>query len=289
MKRIAIIGAGRLGTSLAYALSKNGFVITALSCRSRPSARQSREKIGQGLATTDHVKAASKGEMIFLTVPDDRIESIIQELAVSSLNWGEKIIFHCSGLLSSSILGPLRSKGALTASVHPCFSFPRKQDNPNLFQGVFFALEGDDLAVAEAKDIVQKIGGSHFMIRPEDKACYHTSCSMASNMSVTLFYTALSLLSTCGLTEVEAKKVLWPLLEGTLHNVNKIDAFDALTGPISRGDLTTIKKHLEELKKSPQTHRIYIELARQTLDMIKRREKISSEKISALEALLERE
>ncbi len=176
-KGIAIIGAGRLGTSLAFALSKNGYMIDALSCRSRASAEESRDKIGS----------------------------------------------------------------------------------------------------------------SYFMIRAEDKACYHTACSMTSNLSVALFYTALRLLSTCGLEEDEAKKILWPLLEGTLHNVNKINIFEALTGPVTRGDLTTVTKHLKELKKFPTAHRIYVDLAKQALEMAKQGGKTPSANISALEARLERE
>ena len=289
MKSIAIIGAGRLGTSLAYALSRKGFEISALSCLSKASADESRKKIGQGASTTDNVYAASKGEIVFLTVPDDGIGHIAQELAASPLKWEGKVVFHCSGLLTSQVLDPLRSQGAPAASVHPCFSFPKKQSDQNLFEGIFFAIEGDAVALATAKDIVQKIGSSYFMIRPEDKACYHTACSMASNMSIALFYTALILLGKCGLEEDEAKKILWPLLEGTLHNVNKIDIFDALTGPVARGDLTTIKKHLVELKKFPQARRIYKDLAKQALEMAERRHKITGETIKALEALLERE
>ena len=289
MKGIAIIGAGRLGTSLAFALSKNGYVIDALSCRSRASADESREKIGQGISTTDNIQAASKGGIVFLTVPDDGIEHTVQELAASTLDWEGKVVFHCSGLLTSHVLSPLRSRGAQTASVHPCFSFPIKRSDRNLFQDIFFALEGDDLAVSVAKDIIQKIGSSYFMISAEDKSCYHTACSMTSNLSVALFYTALRLLSTCGLEEDEAKKILWPLLEGTLHNVNKINIFEALTGPVARGDLTTVTKHLKELKKFPRAHRIYVDLTKQTLEMAKQGGKTPSAKISALEARLERE
>ncbi len=289
MKNIAIIGAGRLGASLGYALSKKGFTIKALSCRSIVSAEESRQKIGQGTASTDNVRAADQGEIVFLTVPDDEIERVVQELASSSLNWEEKVIFHCSGLLTSSVLDPLQLKGAHTASVHPCFSFPKKQSRHDLFQGIYFALEGDNFAVAHAKDIVCAIGGLNFMIRAEDKACYHTACSMASNMSVALLYTAISLLSKCGIGEDQAKKVLCPLLEGTLHNVNKIDIFDALTGPVARGDLTTIRKHLQELEKFPIARRIYIDLIKQALEMAKRGNKTPKEKISAMEALLERE
>jgi predicted short-subunit dehydrogenase-like oxidoreductase (DUF2520 family) len=289
MKSVAILGAGRLGTSLAYALSQRGFCIEALSSRSQSSAEESRQRIGQGIPTTDNVFAASKGEVIFLTVPDDRIADIVKELADSPLSWEDKVVFHCSGLLTSAILNPLRSKGAHTGSAHPCNSFPIKQSEPSLFEGIFFAIEGDSLAESAAISLVKKIGSFYFKIRPKNKARYHIACSMASNMSVVLFYTAQSLLGQCGIAEEEAKKILWPLLEGTLHNVNKIDIFDALTGPISRGDVTTIQKHLAELKKFPKARQIYIELAKQALEMAKQGDKIPDETVSAVEALLEHE
>jgi predicted short-subunit dehydrogenase-like oxidoreductase (DUF2520 family) len=289
MTSIAIIGAGSLGTSLGYALSKKGYPIKALSCLSISSAEESRQKIGQGKASTDNLLTADQGEIVFLTVPDDAIEHVVKELASSPLNWEEKIVFHCSGLLISRVLRPLQTKGAHTASVHPCFSFPKKQRRADLFQGIYFALEGDDLAVAAAKDIIRTIGGLHFKIRAENKACYHTACSMTSNLSVALLYTAISLLGKCGIREEKARKILWPLLEGTLHNVNIIDIFDALTGPLARGDLSTIRKHLKELEQSPSARRIYIDLAKQALEMAKRGNKITKEKISMLEGLLEHE
>jgi predicted short-subunit dehydrogenase-like oxidoreductase (DUF2520 family) len=289
MKNIAIIGAGRLGTSLAFAMSKKGYTIKALSCRSKNSVEESRQKIGHGIPSTDNVQTADKGEIIFLTVPDDEIERVVKELESSPLDWEGKVVLHCSGLLTSKALDPLKSKGAYTASVHPCLSFPKKQNKHDIFQNIFFALEGDEIAVAVTKNIVNKIGALHFIIRSENKACYHTACSMASNMSVVLLYTAISLLSECGIGENEAKKVLWPLVEGTLHNVNKIDILSALTGPVARGDLTTIKKHLAELNKFPSSRQIYLDLAKQALEMAKRRNKVVGEKISAMEALLEHE
>ncbi|MGD9346098.1 MAG: DUF2520 domain-containing protein [Candidatus Aminicenantes bacterium] len=289
MRDVAIIGAGRLGTSLAYALSKNGYRIAAFSCRSKESAEESRTKIGQGTASSDNIWTAGQGEIVILTVPDDGIEGIVEELAHSDSSWEEKAVFHCSGLLTSSVLDALRSQGARTASVHPCMSFPKKQRSQDLFRGIYFALEGEDLAVSTAKDLIDAIGGRSFMIRPENKACYHTACSMASNMSVALLYTAVTLLGQCGLGEDRAQKILWPLLEGTLHNVNKINIFKALSGPVTRGDLTTIQKHLAELEKYPSARRIYIDLAKQALEMTKREKKTSEEKISSLEALLGRE
>ncbi len=286
MKNIAIIGAGRLGTSLAHALSQKGYSIKALSCRSLCSAEESRHIIGQGSPSTDNVRTASQGEILFLTVPDDELGRAAKDLASAALEWKGKFVFHCSGLLTSKTLAPLKKKGAHTASVHPGQSFPNKECPIDIFQGVFFALEGDAQALSVAKDIVKILGARHFTIRTKDKASYHTACSLASNMCVVLLYSAISLLSECGIGEKQAKKILWPLVEGTLHNVNKIDIFSALTGPVPRGDLNTIKKHLAELKKFPSLHGIYIDLARQALEMAKRGKKVSREKISAMEALL---
>lgn len=286
MKSVAIIGAGRLGTSMGYALSQRDYTIIALSCLTMPSAEESQKIIGQGHASTDNVRTADRGEILFLTVPDDEIARVVQELVSSPLSWEGKTVFHCSGLLTSSILEPLQTKGAHTASLHPCYSFPRKESRPDLFQDIYFALEGDDSAVAAAEEIIQRIGGVDIKIRAEDKANYHTACSLTSNMSVALFYTAIALLSQCGITEEKAKKVLWPLLEGTLQNVNKIDIFDALTGPVARGDLNSVRTHLAELEHSPIARRIYIDLARQALEMTKRGGRIPKEKVSALEALL---
>jgi len=289
MKSIAIIGAGNLGTSIGYALSKKGYPINALSCLSISSAEESQQKIGQGKASTDNVRTANQGEIVFLTVPDDEIAHVVQELVSSPLNWKDKIVIHCSGLLTSSVLYPLQLKGTHTASVHPCYSFPKKQSRPDLFQDIYFALEGDDLALRAAEEIISTIGGLHIKIRAENKANYHTACSLTSNMSIALLYTAISLLSKCGIREDKAKKILWPLLEGTLHNVNKIDISDSLTGPVARGDLSTVRKHLVELEHSPLVHRIYIDLARQALEMAKRGDKIPKEKVSLLEELLEHE
>jgi predicted short-subunit dehydrogenase-like oxidoreductase (DUF2520 family) len=286
MKSIAIIGAGRLGTSLAHALSQKGYAIKALSCRSSLSAEESRHIIGQGNPSTDNVRTAAQGEILFLTVPDDELEGVVEELAFAALEWKGKLVFHCSGLLTSKILAAFKAKGAHTASVHPGQSFPNKKCPFDIFQDIFFALEGDAQALSAAKDIVKILGARHFTIRAKDKATYHTACSLASNMCVVLLYSAISLLSECGIGEKQAKKILWPLVEGTLHNVNKIDIFNALTGPFPRGDLNTIKKHLAELKKFPSLHGIYIDLARQALEMAKRGKKVPREKISAMEALL---
>lgn len=289
MKTISIIGAGRLGASLGYSLSQKGYTIRAVSTRTEHSAEESIQLIGQGSALTNNVQAAQMSDIIIISVSDDDIPGIVKELANRELDWEGKLVFHCSGLHPSGLLQDLESKGALTASVHPNQSFPRKLKDAYAFQGVYFALEGSEQARAKAENIVRDLGGHPFVIRAEDKPVYHAACSIASNFFVALLDVAVALLQQCGLKPNTGRDILLPLVERTLQNVKKLNTSGALSGPVVRGDHMSVKDHLDALKKFPPYHQMYITLASHALEIAKRREETSPERIRALEDLLGRE
>lgn len=283
---IAIIGAGRVGASLGYALRKKGYRIKAFSCKSLESARKSRKIIGRGKPLTDIREVASKGEIVFLCVPDGKIERIAKEIARSDIDWSRKTVFHCSGLLPSQILSPLKKKGALTASFHPVQSFPAKSAEIKQFKGIYFGLEGCREAISLAKTIVRNLGGRALILQPSDKPLYHAACSMASNFLVVLLDTAASLLAHLGFEE-ESFKILFPLVKGTLHNVKKFNISSSLTGPLVRGDRKSLGMHLESLRPLPSHREIYSALAKQALEIARKDKKLTSQKIRALKKLLE--
>ena len=287
MKDVAIIGAGRLGTSLAHALSKKGYMIKALSCRTLSSAEESRQFIGQGRAFTDNARAADAATIVFLCLPDEEILKVSESLALSPLSWANRLVLHCSGLLSSEALTPLRKKGALTASAHPVQSFTHKRTPPEHFRDIYFSLEGESEALAQARKIIDKLGGRAFIIQAKDKILYHAACSIASNFLVVLLDMASSLLHKTGLREEEAFQILLPLVKGTLHNVKEFNIPASLTGPVIRGDKETVQQHLEALKKNRLYHETYRQLAAQALEMAKRDKKLTPQKIKSLKALLE--
>jgi predicted short-subunit dehydrogenase-like oxidoreductase (DUF2520 family) len=289
MKTIAIIGAGRLGASLGYSLSQRGYTITAVSTRTENSAKESRTLIGQGSALINNAQAAQSASVIILSVPDDDIPGIVKELANQELEWKGKLVFHCSGLYPSGLLHDLESKGALTASVHPNQSFPRKLKDANAFHGVYFALEGGEEARTKAENVVRDLGGHPFVIRAEDKPIYHAACSVASNFFVALLDVAVALLKQCGLEPNTGRDILLPLVERTLQNVKKLNTSGALSGPIVRGDHKSVKNHLDALEKFPPYYQMYTTLASQTLEIAKKRGEISVDRIKALEDLLGRE
>ncbi len=287
MKTIAIIGAGRLGTSLGIALKKNGYQIKALSCLSLSSAQESSRLIGEGQPYTDNLKAAGTSRIIIITVPDDKIKTSAEELAAGIPDWEEKLVWHCSGLLPSRILDPLKAKGALTVSVHPVQSFAKKNAALDVFKGVYFSMEGNPEAQQASKVIIKKLGGHSLVIKEEDKALYHTACSIASNFLLVLLESASSLLQKSGNTPEQALKILFPLVQGTLQNVKNFNARSALTGPFARGDIKTISSQLEALRKHPQHYELFLKLASQALEMAMQENKISSQNAKIFKALLE--
>ncbi len=286
MSDIVIVGAGKLGTNLGYALRQKGHRITAISDKNLSSAQESQKLIGQGKVFDDNRSAAINGQWIILTVPDDAITTVAEDLADSPVKWQDRFVFHCSGLNTTESLDSLARRGALVASLHPVQSFPQKKPNPKAFEGIFFGLEGKQEALALATEITRQLGGEHFILEAQNKPLYHTACSMASNFLASLLDTATELLSQAGLPKSMAPHVLMPLVQGTLQNVNKFDAGTALTGPVARGDENSITKHLDALRNLPELRKFYATIALRSLEIAQREKYLSEEKVKALKALL---
>lgn len=283
MTGVAIIGAGRLGTSLGRALAKKGYPILWIADRKPAAARESRRIIGQGRATSDIVRAGEAG-IIVLSVPDEEIERAARRLARTSGVWHGKIVLHTSGILSADALAALRSKGASCASFHPVQSFPRKDLPPVHFKDIVIALEGDEAALRAARRMVRSLGARALLLQARDKIFFHAACSMASNLFVPLFEMARTLLRRIGIKDAGAVRILLPLVEGTLRSVKHFDGADALTGPISRGDVETVKKHLEALKRYPAARRAYRALGAEAVRLA-RKKGLPSGKIKTLKRL----
>jgi predicted short-subunit dehydrogenase-like oxidoreductase (DUF2520 family) len=286
MAEITIIGAGRLGTALGRALAKKGHTIRALTCRSLASARESRRIIGQGKPGRDNTAAASRGNVIFLCLPDREIEKTAAALARARIDWTRKTVFHTSGLLPADRLGPLRDKGARTASFHPAQSFTRKDTPPAHFRDVYFGLEGDKRAIGLARKIARQLGGHALILRPEMKPLYHSACSLASNFLVVLLDVAMHLLEQAGVEEKKAQKLLFPLVQGTLQNVKEFNTVPSLTGPIARGDIASARTHLEALGSFPGYAEAYRKLGLLALE-VARKKGLPPRKFRALKNLLE--
>ncbi|MBM3297051.1 MAG: DUF2520 domain-containing protein [Candidatus Aminicenantes bacterium] len=283
--RVSIIGGGRLGTSLGRALARSGVSIRAVCDRTAVLAGRARRAIGAGRMTTDPVDAAREADVVFLCLPDDGLAGAARLLGRAARDWRGKTVFHCSGLLSSGILAPLRKRGASVASFHPAQSFPAKGLPPSVFRGITIGLEGDAAARATGRMIARRLGAEPLHLASRDKPLYHAACSLASNQTVVLFHLASELLAGAGMTPRKAEGVLWPLLQGTLRNVKKFRAAGALSGPLTRGDAASVRRHLAALKKHPRLRKVYKLLSLEGWKLV-RRSGGSSSGAAALSRLL---
>jgi predicted short-subunit dehydrogenase-like oxidoreductase (DUF2520 family) len=286
MTSFSIVGAGRLGTALAFALTRKGWGLAVIADSDAAAARESRRIVGRGRATTDIRRAARGAGVLFICVPDDAVEAVARTLSRSETAWSGRVVFHTSGLLPAAALDALRRKGASVASLHPVQSFPDKKGGSRLFRGIFWGLEGDRDAVRLGREIVRVLGGHSFVLREKDKPLYHAACTLASNAFVSLEAAAVALLREAGVSQKSAAAVLMPLLQGTLQNVKKLGVGKALTGPVVRGDVRTVRSHLDALKFHPLEGEIYRTLGKRALGLLTGR-KVPAFKVRALRLLLE--
>jgi predicted short-subunit dehydrogenase-like oxidoreductase (DUF2520 family) len=286
MKRFSIVGAGRVGTALGFALTRKGWELAVIADRDAAAARESRGIIGRGRATTDLRRAARGVHVLFICVPDDAIEGVATRLARSGSGWSGRLVFHTSGLVAASALGPLRARGASVASLHPVRAFPEKKGGAHLFRGIYWGLEGDGAAVKAGRGIVKALGGRSFILLEKDKPLYHAACSLASTALISLEGAAASLLEEAGIRRNTATAILLPLVQGTLQNVKKLGLKNALTGPLVRGDVRTVRRHLDVLRSRPVPLEIYKSLGRQALGFVSGG-RIPAGKVRALRRLLE--
>jgi predicted short-subunit dehydrogenase-like oxidoreductase (DUF2520 family) len=250
---INIIGAGRLGTALALALSARGHSIEALVARRAAHARRAAQLIGdertRALAETE-LDQLPPADIIFITTPDDVIAGVAARLA-TSLKQDQRrtpsTVLHASGALSSEVLSVLRERGFRTGSMHPLISVSEPRAGAQGLRSAFYCVEGGRAAVEMARSIVRDLGGQSFSLDARDKALYHAAAVMASGHVVALLDIAAGMLVRCGLSERRARAVLMPLVRSAVDNLSQSEPGRALTGTFARADTATVLRHLDTL------------------------------------------
>ncbi len=249
--RFAVLGAGKLGKTLGHLLALQGHTPTGLSCRTLRSARQAAAFVGGGAPTTSNIRAASGADLILIGTPDKAIAPLAEELARSNLTWSGRVVAHTSGALSSTVLEPLRRRGARVASIHPLASIAEPRAALQRLQGTPFAIEGDPQSVRILRSLVPTIGGVPVAIPARAKALYHLIACLLSNDLVALLSIGFEAAAGLGLSPRAAARLYLPLVRGTVENVARLGSVRALTGPVSRGDLATLRLHAEALRTLP--------------------------------------
>lgn len=243
-KKIGIIGAGVVGTAVGAVLNDLGYEITGVYDIKPESTQQLVKKTGCKVCCLPQ-DVASSADVIFITTCDSAIEQVVDLLVQSELLHEGQVLVHMSGAQSAEIMGKARNWGAKVLSVHPLQSFASTEMAIQNLRGSVFSIEGDKEAYNVAVCIVEALGGEYFFIDHRAKPLYHAGACVVSNYLVSLVDLGVKLLESTGIPHELAGKALMPLIHGTINNIEKIGVPNALTGPIARGDLSTVCKHLD--------------------------------------------
>lgn len=242
--KIGIIGAGAVGKALGTYFGNMDHSVTGYYSKTIVHSVLAAKKIEAG-AFDNPINLALHNDLIIIAVNDDAIESVVDDLMKASESFSKKYFLHTSGVHTSDVLDPLRSKGAKVLSFHPLQSFADTEEAQKAIPGTFFSIEGD------LDDTLMDWLNNHkiksFKIDKENKIKYHLAAVVVSNYLVATLDFGTKQFESLGYTKEFALEALWPLIDGTLQNVKQFGSVKALTGPIARGDIKTIENHLSVL------------------------------------------
>ena len=271
--RIAIVGPGNLGNALAMALARAGFAIdTIFAHNAGPSLKAARALAKRVRSRAELDSRNVTSEVVWFCVPDSAIPGTAQVFADTG-SWNGRIAFHSSGVLGSDVLGSLKKKGAEVASVHPLMTFVGQSQHA--LTGAPFAIEGDRAAVRAARGIVNKLGAHAYAIRKQDKAAYHAWATFTSPLLTALLATTEAVADLARVGGEDARRRMMPILRQTLANYAEFGAARGFSGPIIRGDVETVKRHLKILRANPAAHEVYVALGRAALQYLPAKNKVA--------------
>jgi len=229
---LSIVGAGRCGRTLGLLARRAGWRIGAVTCRRPAHAREAVAFIGAGRPSTKPEGAA----LTLIAVPDGEIEGVARVLRMPRGG----VAAHTCASFGSEALEPLRPAGSL----HPLRSFADPGRAAAEFRGTACAVDGDAVAMRRLRPFVRAIGGAPLLVKAGRKPLYHAGAVFASNYVIAALEAALRLFEEAGVKRAAALGALTTLVEGTLSNVRAVGIPEALTGPIERGDVATVKRHV---------------------------------------------
>ncbi|MFI9452823.1 Rossmann-like and DUF2520 domain-containing protein [Amycolatopsis sp. NPDC052450] len=262
---VGVVSAGRVGSVVGAALSRAGHTVVAASGLSNASVRRAEQLLPDvPLLPPDEV--ARRADLVLLALPDDALAGMVRGLvATGSLRAGQ-IVVHTSGSHGIDVLAPAAEAGALPLALHPVMTFTGRAEDLDRLAACSIgvtATEGDEAAWNVGEALTVEMGAEPVRVPDEARALYHAALAHGANHLMTLVADCAELLREAGIAQPE--RLVAPLLSAALDNVLR-HGDRALTGPVARGDLGTVRKHLAVLaERGPDVAPSYRALARRTL------------------------
>jgi predicted short-subunit dehydrogenase-like oxidoreductase (DUF2520 family) len=284
---LAVVGCGRVGGALAVLLERAGFPVVGLCDRHAERCEDVARRLARRPRTdTRPETVVGAARLVLITTQDRNIAAMAKELAAAVGGWRDRYAAHLSGRHTAALLEPLERCGARTFSFHPLQSIASIDMAIDVLPGSFYTFEGDTGALSIASGLAAALGGTLVPLVAADKALYHGAAVVAANFFVALEYMAIGMLTAAGIEGDRAREMLLPLVRGSLENLSRSGPVDAITGPIVRGDDTTVAAHLEALAaKLPGRVSLYRELARLNVELAQLKSGVSMADFPSLEAV----
>ena len=282
--RVGFIGAGRAANALALGFHDIGYRVTSVASSTLASAEALAGRIKGCTPHPTPQEVADGCDLVFITTPDDAIEAIAR-----NVRWHSEMgVAHCSGAETASLLEAAQECGAMIGSFHPMQTFPITNLGAASLSGVAFAVEGSSSLIDTLKQMAHGLGGWPVEIAPQHRALYHLSGFLACGAVITLAGQAAELWKVMGYTKEQGLEVLVPILRSTVASLEAEGTPAALTGPISRGDVGTVRKHLDALEgQAPSMIPLYCEIALVNVAMSRDKSGIDHAKEQEITTLLE--
>jgi predicted short-subunit dehydrogenase-like oxidoreductase (DUF2520 family) len=275
-----------VGTALGVLAARAGRTVAAVGGRDAARTAQAAGAIGHGAKACTPTQAAGAGRLVLLTVSDDAVASVCEELAESFAP--DAVVAHCSGALGSDVLVSARRRGCAVGSMHPLQTFPTVAAAIAALRGAYCFIEGDPPAVAALECLAKDIGAQAVPIASAAKPLYHAAAVVACNYLTALLDAAGALCARAGIKPPTARAALAPLVRATLENVLAAGPEAALTGPIARGDVATVRRHLEALAGGEaELEELYRAMGRWTVALARRKGTIDAAQAQALRRALD--
>jgi len=282
--QIGFIGAGNVGGSLAVAMSNAGYPVTAVGSRTFASAQTFAGRISDCTAYENIQEVADRADFVFISTSDDAIKIVCDQVS-----WREgQGVAHCSGAASVDLLQPAVDQGAVAGAFHPLQAFNSVENGVKAIPGVTFGIEGNDAIQSYLRGIASDIKGIPISLRPQDKVLYHVSGVLMGNLLAVLASVAASMWEKFDHTRDEGVRALSPMMPAVSSNLDSVGVPQAVAGPYVRGDIGTVRKHLEAVSSSaPEYLALYIELALVGLPFAVEKGALAPERSQEIKELLE--
>src|SRR5260221_196486 len=279
---LGFIGAGRAGTGLASSFARAGVNVVAIASRQIASAQRLAKRV-RGARACAPQEVADGADMVFLTVPDDTIEAV-----AASVKWrtGSACV-HCSGAAELDALKKAVADGALAGGFHPLHMFGEPGESDGL-AGCTIALAGPDALVRKLEGLARALGAKPLRLPEGGRALYHAAANFSGAFVIALIQETIALWGRLGIAEADALAALLPLLRGPADNVERMGAAGVLGSGVARGDIGTIRRHLDALaREAPESLELYRILSLRTLPLALAKGTLEPQTAKEITALLQ--